>query len=140
MDEPIVFYNVHRNLAETVYLIRFYFIRLTEFDVLLVTAAGLLTWIMIDGLGMAQQRVWIFTLDPFGYFASAIATALILILSLAHRFRPEGGVEQIARGYAGKTLLAPRTRSGDRLWRASHRICIEPDERHKSSTAKRSVR
>ena len=138
MDEPIVFYNVHRNLAETVYLIRFYFIRLTEFDILLVTAAGLLTWILIDGLGMAQQRVWIFTLDPFGYFAAAIATALIL--SLAHRFRPEGGTEQIARGYAGKTLLAPRTRSGDRLWRASQRICIEPNERHKASTAKRSGR
>jgi hypothetical protein len=138
MDEPIIYYNVHRNLAETVYLIRIYFIRLTEFDVLLVTAAGLFTRILVDALGVSQQRMWIFTLDPFSYFAAAGITALIL--SMAHRFRPEGGTEQIARGYAGKTLLAPRTRSGDRLWRASHRICIEPNDRTGSSRGKRSNR
>ena len=136
MDEPIIYYNVHRNLAETIYLIRFYFIRLTEFDVLLVTAVGLFTWILVDGLGVSQQRVWIFTLDPFSYFASAIITAFIL--SIAHRFRPEGGTEQIARGYAGKTLFAPRTRSGDHLWRSSQRICIELKEQHCSRTGKRS--
>ena len=134
MDEPIIYYNIHRNLAETVYLVRFYFIRLTEFDILVITAIGLFTWILVESLGMSQQRVWIFTLDPFSYFASALITALIL--SLAHRFRPEGGTEQIARGYAGKTLLAPRTRSGDRLWRASQRICIEQNERHESGTGK----
>ncbi len=138
MDDPVIYYNVHRNLAETVYLIRFYFIRLTEFDILLTTAAGLFTWIFVDSLGITQERVWIFTLDPFSYFASAIITALVL--SLAHRFRPEGGTEQIARGYAGNTLLAPRTRSGDRLWRTSQRSCLEPNERHKSSVSKRSGR
>jgi hypothetical protein len=135
MDEPIIHYNVHRNLAETVYLIRFFLIRLTEFDILLVTAAGLFTWIFVDAMGISHEKVWILTLDPFGYFASAIIAALLL--SLAHRFRPEGGTEQIARGYAGKTLLAPRTRSGDRLWRASQRICLQPDERTKFAEKKR---
>ena len=56
MDEPVIYYNIHRNLAETVYLIRFYFIRLTEFDVLVVTAVALLTWTLVDTLEWRTKR------------------------------------------------------------------------------------
>ena len=115
MDAELREYAVHRTLADPVFRIRLYCIRLTDADIAFTSFLGVLTWLIVQWLGYSKQKIWGLTLDPFaGFF---VAGLLILLVSALHKFRPEGDILQIVRGLSQPKLLAPRTYAGDRTWR-----------------------
>lgn len=118
MIDEVTFTRVHRSLAEPVYLFRLFLIRLTEFDVLLCAVTGVGSWIAFDRMGIARKKFFLgLTLDPYGWIGIALVVALIL--SLAHKFRPEGQIEQILKGFVAPKQYSPYTRGGDKTWRPS---------------------
>src|SRR6185295_11702961 len=92
-NEEIIYYKVHRSLSEPTYL-RFFFIKVTEIELVVCFFILAITMILIDLAGF-QEVVWFgfFPVDPGGYFGSAILTALTF--SLLHDLRPEGNIRQV---------------------------------------------
>ena len=115
----VVYQTVYRTLAETVYLIRFWYFRLTEEDVALLILLIFFIWGCVDGFGLKNVQVWIFKLDPWAYIWIGVLAASIM--SVANRIRPDAGLPRIMRGLMAAKLLTPRTWRGDRAWHPSQR-------------------
>ena len=94
-ETKVVYQIVYRTLAETVYLIRFWYIRLTEEDVALLIFIIFVIWGCVDGFGLKNVQVWIFKLDPWAYIWIGLLAASIM--SLANRIRPDAGLPRIMR-------------------------------------------
>src|SRR2546427_7369725 len=104
-NEEIIYYKVHRSLSEPTY-IRFFFIKLTEIELVVCFFVLAVTMILIDLAGF-DEVVWFgfFPLDPGGYFGAAILSALIF--SLLHELRPEGNIRQVIDGFFAAKFLGP---------------------------------
>lgn len=121
-ETKVVYQIVYRTLAETVYLVRFWYIRLTEEDVALLIFIIFTIWGVVDGFGLKNVQVWIFKLDPWAYIWIGLLAASIM--SLANRIRPDAGMPRIIRGIISAKLLTPRTLKGDRAWHPSQRAAL----------------
>ncbi|HKP14333.1 MAG TPA: hypothetical protein VJZ91_19590 [Blastocatellia bacterium] len=121
-ESKVVYQVVYRTLAETVYLVRFWYIRLTEEDVALLIFIIFVIWGCVDGFGLKNVQVWIFKLDPWAYIWIGALSASVM--SLANRIRPDAGLPRILRGMISAKLLTPRTLKGDRAWHPSQRSAL----------------
>lgn len=122
----LVYHKVYRTLAEPTYLIRFWLFRLRDFDVLMCLVLAFGIWFFIDTFKMGKEYMWIFRVDPWSYVLSS--TLLAVIMSIANRIRPFGGLEPIARGLIAPKLFTPRTDRRDRVWHPTQRpvlLCRE---------------
>lgn len=130
-DEEIQYLNVYRALKDPVYRVRFFFIRLTDGNLMVCILVAMVIWFVIDNTGTGQWSIVgdLLTLDPWGWLGSG--TVFALVFSLLHKLRPEGNTEQIVRGWRAPKLLAARTRAGDRFWSpGDERIYMKPMVRH----------
>ncbi len=124
-DEEIEYLDVYRALKDTVYRIRFFFIRLTDGNLMVCILVAMIIWFVIDNTGTGQWSVIgeLLTLDPWGWLGSGVTAALLF--SLLHKLRPEGNSEQIVRGWRAPKLFAAHTRAGDRLWSPNGGRCFD---------------
>ncbi len=115
-DEEIQYLDVYRALKDPVYRVRFFFIRLTDGNLMVSILVAMTVWFVIDNTGTGQWSAVgeLLTLDPWGWIGSGVLAAMLF--SLLHKLRPEGNTEQIVRGLRAPKLLAARTRAGDRFW------------------------
>lgn len=125
-DEPVFFSTVYRALSEPVYIFRFYFIRLKEFDVILIASVAMLVWIAIDRLNLQHEKIWIFTADPFAYLFTA--ALVCLFCSALNKLRPDGDSSRVLKGIAAPRHYAPLTKKGDFLWTATARRSLVPKD------------
>jgi hypothetical protein len=110
--EEITYYRVFRSLSEPTYLLRFYFIRLTEIELIICFIVLTAAMAAIEALG-AKEAFWFsfFPVDPGGYLGAALMTALFF--SLLHELRPHGNTLQVLRGLLLPKHLASRP---DKYW------------------------
>src|SRR5262249_31990508 len=114
-DEEIRYSDTYRSLSATVYRIRFFVFRLTDTDLMICFLSCIICWYIIDNT-MSGQKLFLnlFRLDPWGWIWAGVMVALIL--SLAHKIRPEGNTEQIIRGWVAHRFFAARMPEHDRFW------------------------
>lgn len=116
-SDNIPYSPTYRHLAEPVYRLRWYFIRLTDGDLAIVTLSTVTLMILSDLIGIKHYQVGVFRLDPWGYLL--LGLTLTLLISLGHKLRPEGKIELIVRGYVSTKLLVTHTKLGDKFWLSS---------------------
>ncbi len=116
-SDNIPYSPTYRSLSEPVYRLRWYFIRLTDADLAIVTLSTVTLMILSDLIGIKQYQIGVFRLDPWAYLA--LGLLLTLLISLGHKLRPEGNIELILRGYMSTKLLVTYTKIGDRFWLSS---------------------
>jgi hypothetical protein len=116
-SDNIPYSPTYRSLSEPVYRLRYYFIRLTDADLAIVTLSTVALMIVSDLVGIKEYQIGVFRLDPWGYLA--LGLSLTLLISLGHKLRPEGDIELILRGYMSTKLLTTYTKIGDRFWFSS---------------------
>lgn len=116
-SENIPYSPTYRSLSEPVYRLRYYFIRLTDADLAIVTLSTVALMIVSDLIGVKDYQIGIFRLDPWGYLG--LGLSLTLLISLGHKLRPEGDIELIIHGYMCTKVLTTYTKAGDRFWLSS---------------------
>lgn len=116
-SDNIPYTDTYRSLSEPVYRLRYYFIRLTDADLAIVSLTTVTLMILSDVLGIKYYQIGVFRLDPWGYLL--LGLTLTLLISLGHKLRPEGNIELIVRGYASAKFLSTYTKRGDRFWISS---------------------
>ena len=116
-SDNIPYSPTYRSLSEPVYRLRWYFIRLTDADLAIVTLSTVTLMILSDLIGIKQYQIGVFRLDPWAHLA--LGLLLTLLISLGHKLRPEGNIELILRGYMSTKLLVTYTKIGDRFWLSS---------------------
>ncbi|KAF0250337.1 MAG: hypothetical protein FD167_248 [bacterium] len=116
-SDNIPYSPTYRSLSEPVYRLRWYFIRLTDGDLAIITLSTVTLMILSDLIGIKQYQIGVFRLDPWGYLG--LGLSLTLLISLGHKLRPEGNIELILRGYMSTKLLVTYTKIGDRFWLSS---------------------
>lgn len=106
-DEPLLYARVYRHLGDPVYRLRWYFIRLTDGDLFLMMLSTYIVWSVIHLSGAGERWVWsqALTLDPVGWLMWMALAAVSV--SMLHRIRPEGDIEEIVRGLGLPKLYAP---------------------------------
>lgn len=116
-DENIKYYNVYRSLSAPIYRIRFYFIALTEADIIICMLFTLGLMSLLDTAGLNQVKLLGLTLDPWYDWGAGIVLALVI--SLGHKLRPEGDIQIIIRGLLAPKLLSASAYYVDKYWQPS---------------------
>lgn len=116
-SETIEYSPTYRSLSEPVYRLRYYFIRLTDADLAIVSLSTVTLMVLSDVLGIKYYQIGVLRLDPWGYIG--LGLLLTLLISLGHKLRPEGNIELIVRGFAQTKYLSTYTKRGDRFWISS---------------------
>lgn len=118
-SENITYSPTYRSLSEPVYRFRYYFLRLTDADLAIVTLSTVTLMIISDLVGMKNYQIPFLSLrfDPWAYLA--LGATLTLLISLGHKLRPEGDIELILRGFMSTKRLITYTKLGDRFWLSS---------------------
>lgn len=116
-SDNIPYLPTFRSLSEPVYRVRWFFIRLTDGDLAVVTLSTVTLMILSDLVGIKNYQIGMFRLDPWGYLI--LGLSLTLLISLGHKLRPEGDIELILRGWMSTKLLVTYTKVSDRFWVSS---------------------
>lgn len=115
-DEEVEYTEVYRSLSAKVYRLQFYFIKLTDSDLLICLFTVYLLMLLFKFLGIEHWQMFgLFALNPGGWMCAG--TAVAIVLSLGHKLRPEGNSDKIIRNLFEKKHLAARSLTGDQRWK-----------------------
>lgn len=120
-DDDVDYAEVHRNLADPVYRIRRFGLRLTETDMMVCAAMWYAVWTVIGRMGVGNVSVLgkLFTLDPFAPLAALLIGAYGF--SIMHLVRPELSLDKLLKRTGGglASCYAARLPDRDPKWRAN---------------------
>jgi hypothetical protein len=117
-EEEILYTNVHRHLADPVFRIKAYGLRLKDSDLFICLISAFVVWALISSLGLGQVALFtIFTLDPFAMFFTLVVMAYGI--SFLRGIRPEATPEETLRSGGEPTRYSPVLRRKDRTWSPS---------------------
>jgi hypothetical protein len=116
-DAPLEYVDVHRHLSDPIYRIRFWGIRLMDADLFLLLLAAWGSWSLFVAIGI--DKYWVLspalTLDPIGWLSILVASAIFI--SILHKYRPEGSIEEIIKSMGNPSLFSLAIEGKDKRYR-----------------------